>query len=211
VLERVAGIRPGFPEDPDVVLSPVLKADRYFSALAEARREGAEVLCGGRRIDTRGEPSEQGFFLEPAVVRVDGLTDARHLECVREETFFPVLPVVVPTAAEGEDLLDRTIDFLNANEYGLRNSLWTSDAEVMDRFVGEVSNAGILKVNESHIGFVPVVATHGGTGRTGGPYGELHYPILRTTHMQGAAITPCGTHTPATLAAEVGLAEPAQV
>jgi acyl-CoA reductase-like NAD-dependent aldehyde dehydrogenase len=199
------------PEDPNVVLSPVLKADGYFSALAEARQEGAEVLCGGRRIDTSGEPSEQGFFLEPSVVRVDGLTDARHLQCVREETFFPVLPVVVPSAGESHDLLARTIDFVNANDYGLRNSLWTADPEVVDRFVTEVSNAGILKVNESHISFAPMLATHGGTGRTGGPYGELHYPILRTTHLQGAAIVPAGTHTPATLAAEVGLPEAAQV
>src|SRR3989440_10609681 len=77
LLERVAGIRPGFPEEPDVLLSPVLKADRYFSTLAEAREAGAGVLCGGKRVDTSGEPSEQGFFLEPAVVRGGGPTRSR--------------------------------------------------------------------------------------------------------------------------------------
>ena len=207
LLDGVAEIRAGYPEDPDVLLSPVLKADRYFSTLAEAREAGAQVLSGGRRIDTNGEPSEQGFFLEPAVVRVDGLAESRTLECVREETFFPLLPVIVPTADEREGLLDRVIDFLNTNEYGLRNSVWASDEGVIDRFVNEVTNAGLLKVNESHIGFAAPLATHGGTGRTGGPHGELHYPILRTSHLQGAAIVPSGTHTPAGLRAEVGLPE----
>jgi len=211
LLARVAEIRPGFPEDPNVVLSPVLKADRYFSTVAEAREAGADVLCGGRRIDVAGEPSEQGFFLEPTVVRVDGLTEARLLSCVREETFFPMLPVIVPSVDEREGLLDRVIDFLNANEYGLRNSVWASDTSVVERFVNEVSNAGLLKVNESHIGFAAPLATHGGTGRTGGPYGEMHHPILRTSHMQGAAIVPSGTYSPERLAGEVGLPEPVAV
>jgi len=211
LLEGVAEIRAGYPEDPDVLLSPVLKADRYFSALAQAREAGAHVLCGGRRIGVNGEPSEHGFFVEPAVVRVDGLAQARTLECVREETFFPVLPVVVPSASERDGLLDRVIDFVNANEYGLRNSLWASSETVIERFVSEVSNAGLLKVNESHIGFVAPLATHGGTGLTGGPHGELHYPILRTSHMQGAAIAPSGTYTPERLRAEVGLPTSASV
>ena len=133
------------------------------------------------------------------------------LECVREETFFPLLPVIVPTDAERDGLLERVIDFMNSNAYGLRNSVWASDEYVVERFVHEVTNAGLLKVNESHIGFAAPLATHGGTGRTGGPHGELHHPILRTSHMQGAAVVPTGTHTPESLAAEVGLPEPAVV
>lgn len=204
VLERVRRIRPGFPEDREVVLSPVLKADRFFDYLAEAQQDGATVLCGGNRVDVHGEPSAMGLFLEPTVIRVDGLEDARRLSCVREETFFPMLPVVVPEG-NGVGLLDRVIDFLNANPYGLRNSLWADDEQVVARFVDEVHNAGLIKVNESHIGFAPVLATHGGTGRTGGPYGELHYPILRTSHLQGAAVAPCGMFSADELLAQISL------
>ena len=36
--------------------------------------------------------------------------------------------------------------------------------------------------------------THGGTGLTGGPFGECNLPMLRTTHLQGiniaTAVTP---------------------
>jgi len=77
------------------------------------------------------------------------------------------------------------IAFINANEYGLRNSFWTGDDAVAHRFADEVSNGGQLRINASHIGFVSYISTHGGTGRTGGPFGELNYVGLRTTHYQG--------------------------
>jgi hypothetical protein len=60
---------------------------------------------------------------------------------------------------------------------------------VIETFVRGLSNGGLLKINDSHVGFVPILATHGGTGRTGGPTGELNYAILRTTHQQGISRT----------------------
>jgi delta 1-pyrroline-5-carboxylate dehydrogenase len=95
---------------------------------------------------------------------------------------------VVPAAGDDETLLDDVITFLNDNVYGLRNSLWTTDPEVIDAMATRVTNGGLLKVNDSHIGFVPCLSTHGGTGRTGGPFGELNYPLLRTSHLQGISV-----------------------
>ena len=184
-LERVAALRPGYPEDPETLLSPVLKTDRFFDFLAEAQGRGGEVLCGGRRVDVDGATSATGRFVEPTVIRVDGLERANGLSCVREETFFPLLPVIVPEASVDEALLDGVIDFLDANEYGLRNSVWTRDDQVAQRFATDLMNGGLLKVNDSHIGFVSYLSTHGGTGKTGGPFGELNYVGLRTTHLQG--------------------------
>lgn len=188
LMRRVADIRPGYPEDPSTLLSPVLKVDRFYELLADAEQSGAEVLCGGRRLNVDGEADALGLFLEPTVVRVDGLRLASGVRAVREETFFPLLPVVVAEPVDDEVLLESVIDFMNANDYGLRNSLWTASAEVVEAVVRGVHNGGLLKVNESHIGFVPYLATHGGTGLTGGPQGELHYPILRTSHLQGVSI-----------------------
>ena len=186
-LERVARMRPGYPEDPDVLLSPVLKVDRFFDFLAEAKGSGAKVLCGGDRVDVEGNPSTTGLFLEPTVIRVDGLDRAERLSCVREETFFPMLPIVVPRPAPDHQLLDEVIDFVNANNYGLRNSLWSGDDRVTGKFAVDVTNGGQLKINDSHIGFTSYLSTHGGNGRTGGPYGELNYVGLRTTRIQGIA------------------------
>jgi acyl-CoA reductase-like NAD-dependent aldehyde dehydrogenase len=193
LLAKVEKIVPGYPEDPSVLLSPVLKTDKFFDFLAEAREAGNPVLTGGRRVDVHGEPAATGLFCEPAVVRVDGLAGARELQCVREETFFPLLPVVVPEdGGDDEALLERVLAFVDDNEYGLRNSVWADDPAVIDTFVDGLRGGGLLKVNDSHIGFAPYLATHGGTGRTGGPFGELNYPALRTTHLQGISIAERG-------------------
>jgi acyl-CoA reductase-like NAD-dependent aldehyde dehydrogenase len=184
-LERVGKLHPGYPEDPEILLSPVFKVDRFFDFMAEAREAGSDVLCGGGRVDVHGQPSTRGMFCEPTVIRVDGFERARGLSCVREETFFPLLPIVVPEPSSDDGLFEEMIDFLNANKYGLRNSMWTGSELLARRFAEGVTNGGQLKVNDSHIGFSSIVATHGGTGQTGGPYGELNYVGLRTSHVQG--------------------------
>jgi acyl-CoA reductase-like NAD-dependent aldehyde dehydrogenase len=190
---RCLELRPGYPDDPEVLLSPVLKIDRFQEVLAEARQLGGRVLCGGERVDITGARSVNGVFVEPTVLRVDGLRGARRIRAVREETFFPLLSVIVPDDRDDFELLDCAIEFVNDNEYGLRNSLWSEDEKVIGAFAREVTNAGLLKVNESHIGFVPYLATHGGTGRTGGPFGELNYPILRTSHLHGVSVAKAGS------------------
>jgi acyl-CoA reductase-like NAD-dependent aldehyde dehydrogenase len=183
---EVAQIRPAPLSDPHAVLSPVLKMDRFFDLLSEARQHGAELLCGGARVGLDGEPAADGAFLEPTLVRVDGLAGARELRCVAEETFFPLLPLVVAHDTAGDaELLERLLDWMNANPYGLRNSLWARDPTVIDAFARGLRNGGLLKINESHIGIASCLATHGGTGLTGGPFGELHYPLFRTSHLQG--------------------------
>jgi acyl-CoA reductase-like NAD-dependent aldehyde dehydrogenase len=188
IRREAAAIRPGFPDDENVLLSPVRRSERFFALLHQATSQGAELVCGGRRIELDGTPSEAGVFLEPTVVRVDGLASARQLDVVRLETFFPLLPVVVPTPADDRVLLDDVIDFVNSNKYGLRNSLWCRSPEVTERFVRRVRNGGLLKVNDSHIGTVPYLAAQGGTGLTGGAFGEAKYPMLKTSHLQGVSV-----------------------
>ncbi|GHA33790.1 putative aldehyde dehydrogenase [Streptomyces canarius] len=181
-------IRPGLPDDPQALLSPVLRSERFFDYVRDALSKGAGVVHGARRLETDGSASDTGLFLEPTVLRIDGLDACREIEAVREETFFPLIPVVVPESVPDERLLDLMIDYVNSNAYGLRNSLWSADQRVIDEYVARVSNGGLLKINDSHIGFLPFMPTHGGTGKTGGAFGEANYPMLRTTHLQGVSI-----------------------
>lgn len=192
LLERLAAaaatIRPGFPDDPDVLLSPVLRSERFFAYVSDALAGGATIVHGARRLEVDGSVSDTGLFIEPTVLRVDGLARCRDIEAVRAETFFPLLPVVVPDPARDDVLLDTVIDFVNSNPYGLRNSVWAKDESVVGRFLDEITNGGLLKVNDSHIGFLPYLPTHGGTGLTGGAFGEANYPMLRTSHLQGVSL-----------------------
>jgi acyl-CoA reductase-like NAD-dependent aldehyde dehydrogenase len=190
VKMQIRNIRPGHPEDDGVLLSPVRRSEKFFDILEQAIDGGAELVCGGRRVELDGTPSVAGVFLEPTVVKVNGLKGSRELRIVRHETFFPLLPIVIPEPAPDDELLDTVIEFVNANEYGLRNSLWARADGVVDRFVARLRNGGLLKVNDSHIGFLPYLPTHGGTGLTSGIHGEANYPILKTSHLQGVSISP---------------------
>ncbi|MEU3355401.1 aldehyde dehydrogenase [Streptomyces sp. NPDC037389] len=188
VAERAAEVRPGYPEDEDVLLSPVRRSERFFALLRQALDQGAELVTGGRRTELDGTPSESGVFLQPTVLRVDGLVHARGFDVVRHETFFPLLPIVVAEADDDDSLLEDFVTFVNSNDYGLRNSLWAKEPAVIDTFVQRVVNGGLLKVNDSHIGFLPYLPSHGGTGLTGGVFGEANYPMLKTSHVQGVSI-----------------------
>jgi acyl-CoA reductase-like NAD-dependent aldehyde dehydrogenase len=188
VRRQAARIRPGLPDDEEVLLSPVRRSEHFFALLEEAIAGGARLVCGGHRVELDGTPSDTGVFIEPTVLLVSGLSKARTLDVVRHETFFPLLPVIVPEHEDDEALLGSVLDFINANEYGLRNSVWARSQKVIDDCVVKVRNGGMLKINDSHIGFVPYLASHGGTGLTGGVFGEANYPILKTTHLQGVCI-----------------------
>lgn len=188
LTEKASRIRPGRSSQEGVLLTPVLRNEKFFSCLRDALDHGAELVCGGHAIQEDGTRDTAGIFLEPTVVRVQGLAEAQKVQAVREETFFPLLPVIVAEPAPDEVLLDRFIDFVNGNAYGLRNSAWARDPEVVDRIVTRITQGGLLKVNDSHIGFLPCLPTHGGTGLTGGVFGEANYPILRTSHVQGVSV-----------------------
>ncbi|WP_369242421.1 aldehyde dehydrogenase [Streptomyces sp. R21] len=192
LIRQTRRIRPGHPGDEGVLLTPVLRNEKFFSCLDEALLHGAELVCGGHAMRVDGTRDGAGIFLEPTVVLVRGLTDARRMTAVRHETFFPLLPVIVAEPDDDERLLKRFIGFVNSNGYGLRNSLWACDRTVIDRFVDRVTEGGLLKVNDSHIGFLPYLPSHGGTGLTGGVFGEANYPTLRTTHVQGVSVAPAG-------------------
>lgn len=193
LARKVGHIRPGHPGEEDVLLTPVLRNEKFFDCLDDALARGAELVCGGHAMQMDETRDTAGIFLEPTVVLVRGLAGAREVKAVRHETFFPLLPVIAAEPADDDVLLERFIDYVNSNEYGLRNSLWARDPQVVDRFVSRVTTGGLLKVNDSHIGFLSYLPTHGGTGLTGGVFGEANYPILRTSHVQGVAVAAPGT------------------
>lgn len=184
VVKMLDDVRPGLPDDPEALLTPVLRSGDFFKLIDESTAAGATLVAGGQRTDHTGELDEAGVFLQPTVLRIDGLAHADELRVVREETFFPLLPIVVADTGD----LSTMIDFIEANPYGLRNSLWAQDPEVIDEFCRSVCNGGLLKINDSHLGFAPTLPTHGGTGLTGGPHGEVNFPALRTSRLQGISI-----------------------
>ncbi|WP_275298629.1 aldehyde dehydrogenase [Streptomyces sp. 769] len=72
VRSRVAGLRVGPPEDPEVTLTPVVKRSQCTDVLDDAVAKGAELLCGGELVDVEGAPTPRGPFVRPVLLRVGG-------------------------------------------------------------------------------------------------------------------------------------------
>ncbi|MFD4975180.1 aldehyde dehydrogenase family protein [Streptomyces sp. NPDC058424] len=138
VAELAADLKVDLPEDPGTDLGPLISraaADRTAEVVEEAAARGADVIlppgCSGVLHDLDG-----GFFVHPAIVdRVP--FDSRAWQ---EEVFAPVLSV----ASFGTD--DEALALAHDTAYGLSASVWTSDADRVERF-GRALRAGMVWIN----------------------------------------------------------------
>ena len=118
--------------------------------VADARARGARVLAGGER------PAAPGFFYPPTV-----LAEVDHtMTVMREETFGPVLPVMLV------DSLDDAIRLANDSDYGLTASGWTRSRETALRLQRELQ-AGVVTINDCLSSFGEPSAPWGGVKRSG--------------------------------------------
>jgi aminomuconate-semialdehyde/2-hydroxymuconate-6-semialdehyde dehydrogenase len=137
-VERVRALRVGDPLDPATQQGPLVSQahmDKVLGYLDLARAEGGRVLCGGQRRRPEGR-CEDGWFVAPTVIEGLG-PDAR---TNREEIFGPVV-TLQPFDDEAH-----AIALANATDYGLANSLWTSDLRRAHRVAAAIET-GIVWVN----------------------------------------------------------------
>jgi aldehyde dehydrogenase (NAD+) len=149
-----AHVRIGDPLDPMTLMGPLVDEDAVTSmsdALARARADGAEVLCGGGRV------LRPGYFVEPAVVRVRG-----GMQVPLEETFAPVLWIYEV------DTLDEALQLHNGVPQGLSSSIFTGSVLSAERFLSVLgSDCGIANVNIGTSG-AEIGGAFGGEKETGG-------------------------------------------
>ena len=77
----------------DLDMGPLIDANALKSVeekVKKAIEQGAELLCGGHRIGTKG------YFFEPTIL----INCTQKMDIIQEETFGPVLPVVEFTEVE---------------------------------------------------------------------------------------------------------------
>ncbi|MGW6908692.1 NADP-dependent succinic semialdehyde dehydrogenase [Streptomyces sp. NPDC054940] len=99
----------------------------------DARRSGADVLCGGHQLR---RPELPGWYYAPTVIA--GVT--REMRIHREEAFGPVA-----TLYRAGDL-DEAVLIANDSPFGLSSNVWTRDEAEVDRFVRDLE-AGSVFVN----------------------------------------------------------------
>jgi aldehyde dehydrogenase (NAD+) len=133
LVDRAAKMTPGDPFDKNTRLGAIVsqgQLDRVLGYIESGRKEGAELLTGGARLD------RQGYFVEAAVF--DRVTP--EMAIAQEEIFGPVL------AALSFDDVDEAIALGNQTIYGLAAGVWTRDVKKAHR-VAHRLRAGTVWVN----------------------------------------------------------------
>lgn len=184
-------VKVGLPNNKETWLSPVGKKSEYFKCLQDATDKGGIVLSGGKYMDHNGEEKENGMFIQPTLLKIEDHKSFMEMLCFQHEIFFPLIPLVrIGGPGHSDDEIAQIIlDIIEKNRYGLRVSMWINDPIRRNMLVDEINNCGSIRINSRHIGFSKYLSTHGGTGMTGGPLGELNYMFLRAGHLQGVSIT----------------------
>jgi lactaldehyde dehydrogenase/glycolaldehyde dehydrogenase len=123
--------------------------DDVESAVAQATKDGAKVVLGGKRTDR-----PRGFYYPPTV-----LTNCRQdTDILQKEIFGPVLPI---TTFKG---LDEAIEKANDCEYGLTSSIYTQNLDVVMRACNEIK-FGETYVNREN--FEAMQGFHAGWRKSG--------------------------------------------
>jgi acyl-CoA reductase-like NAD-dependent aldehyde dehydrogenase len=124
----------GDPMDYRTTVGPLVRENQRTTIdeqVQEARSHGAEILLGGRRIESKG------FFFEPTVI-----SKVNHdMRVLKEEVFGPVAPILV---VENEE---EAITEANNSEFGLGASIWTNNIDKGVRLAKRIQS-GIVSVNE---------------------------------------------------------------
>ncbi|MFF4585944.1 NADP-dependent succinic semialdehyde dehydrogenase [Streptomyces sp. NPDC001388] len=128
--EGMRALKVGDPLEEDTEVGP-LASEQGRADLEElvddARRSGADVLCGGER------PDWPGWYYPPTVLA--GVTRAMRIH--REEAFGPVATLY--RAAD----LDEAVLIANDSPFGLSSNVWTRDEAEVDRFVRDLEAGGV--------------------------------------------------------------------
>lgn len=172
LAKKTKRVRVGNPLDEATEMGPIAsekQLNKIMSYIDIGKKEGAEVACGGKRLD-KGELSK-GFYVSPTI-----FTRAKNdMRIVQDEIFGPVLTV---TKFKDEE---EAIALANATRYGLAGGVFTRDINRAFRIVKEL-RAGILWVNSSQPCFNQLAwggYKQSGIGRELGKYAVEEYTQLK--------------------------------
>jgi lactaldehyde dehydrogenase/glycolaldehyde dehydrogenase len=146
--------------------------DKITEMVEFAKKEGAEVLVGGKRP----EKFDRGYFYEPTI-----LTNCRQdSQIIQEEVFGPVLPVMK------FDTLDEAIKLANDCQYGLTSSIFSENYNNIMRATNGLQ-FGETYINREH--FEAIQGFHAGWKKSGiggadGKHGMEEYLHTRVVYAK---------------------------
>jgi aldehyde dehydrogenase (NAD+) len=179
LVEKTRTLKVGNGLAPQVQIGPAVDAEQLKTDLEYieiAKNEGAELLCGGRRLT--GGDYDKGYFIEPTIF--GGVTSSMRI--AQEEVFGPVLALLV-----AEDF-DDALRIANDVRFGLSASIVSKDLTRVHQFINRIE-AGLITVNLPTAG-VEYQLPFGGTKessygmREQGPQALEFYSETRTVYLK---------------------------
>ena len=157
--EQLGELQMGPPEDFSNFINAVIdeKAfDKITGYIDRAKSDDdAEIICGGDYSD------EEGYFIEPTVVKVDDL----EYRAMREEIFGPVAPIHVYDDADYDDILTAVDE---TSPYALTGAIFGYDRPAVEHAMERLSEAaGNFYVNDKPTGAVVGQQPFGGARKSG--------------------------------------------
>jgi 1-pyrroline-5-carboxylate dehydrogenase len=159
IVEMAGGITMGdVGEDLSTFMGAVIDENafkRHRDAIAQARSDGLEVVCGG------GTDDSEGWFVEPTVLRTE---DPRH-DLMQRELFGPILTVYV----YDDERWDETLELVDTTSpYGLTGAVFSQDRDVIRHAAARLRNAaGNFYINDKPTGAVVGQQPFGGHRASG--------------------------------------------
>ena len=135
IIEQAEKIKIGDPFDATTNCGPIIsqkQLDRVMGYIDIGRKEGAEVVTGGKRPDG----FEKGYYLEPTVFR----KMSPEMRIFQEEIFGPVAGVTTFKTEE------EAVELANDSAYGLGAYFWSKDVDRVHRVIGGL-DTGLVFVN----------------------------------------------------------------
>ncbi len=175
LAERAKKIRVGNGFDPKTEMGPIISRahlERVEGYLEAGKAEGAQVLCGGARLEG---PLAGGNFVAPTIFD----RTAPSMKIVREEIFGPVL--VVQRFDDEADALRIANDTI----YGLAGAVFTQDVAKAHRVIRKL-RAGITWINTYHPTYNEAPwggYKQSGMGRELGTYGYDAYTEVKQINV----------------------------
>lgn len=186
LLEKLLKIGVGDPENPDILIGPMITKSQFDIAIEyihKASAEGCKIIAGGK-VKEMGNGFKNGFWLEPTIV-----SGAKpNMKVASEEIFGPVLSVI---SFKDEE---EAIAISNSVIYGLSGSVWTSNGSRSMRLIKSLKT-GIIWVNSMLSGYpqIPVPPKKmSGTGVELGIEGLMAYCKLKSAVMGYDESAPVG-------------------
>ncbi len=148
------------------------QVDKVSEMVEFAKKEGAEVILGGKR----SEQFDRGYFYQPTL-----LTNCKQdMEIIQEEVFGPVLPVMK------FETLEEAIALSNDCQYGLTSSIFSESFNNIMKATTELQ-FGETYVNREH--FEAMQGFHAGWKKSGiggadGKHGMEEYLQTKVIYAQ---------------------------